>query len=247
MKTNRIQWSTILSVFFLLLMGFLCCFCICSDIQAYWYKYPYIPSLGAFLWKTIVNDTVPLAIFIVSIICFKRGRKCLVVLCFLLFLPVYAFLWLRSTAEILYVPTVCSYTTEAKNLGNYDTRVAQKLSYEPSAFFPDSIPDDAENVSYLYYYEYASCTKIYIAVAWDHSESEYRQMTAKLSAAAEGKQLDNETFYSFSNPNYTDVVIVDHSQKRIYYVIVTEKTFLPDGKTPKNTDSVFPSPKSLIQ
>lgn len=195
-----------------------------THVSNYFYLYPEITSLWEFTSWTLANlllPTIPLIIGIIFVFYrkYKNAKICSTL--FFLFLLISV---VRGTVEILYLPTVHSYTDDIENFGVFDGALENNLTLNPVPYFPEEIPDEVQNVQYCYYYEYASSETTYIAISW-----QYENRDAFLDIISEfNKQLptDRNCFY-FTDAYYCNAVLWDEGNARIVYLISTEEEYLP--------------------
>ena len=143
-----------------------------SYIRNYCYLYPTIRDGSGFLSQTVLNIIIPLVI-LVGIAILLINRKYIPTIIFsALLVPILVFVFLRSSAEMLFSPTVVSYTTNPAFLGEYDKKPTEVLSLNPVFCFPVEIDENSQDVRYCYYYESTSSETLYIALSWRYDSNE---------------------------------------------------------------------------
>lgn len=214
-----------------------------NHLSQYAYEYPVISDSRIFIEWTLVNLLVPLVLLILCCILVLKRKRVLYIICVFIFYFTTAICFFRSAAEILYMPAVHSYTNDSAQFGHYDEQPEETLKLNEAMFFPDEIPDYAENVQYCYYYEYASSVTLYIAVSWECNELHYAEALVEFSQYDDHSSTKREQVYYFpeiqSSNNLVDsyyktAVIIDEVQQRIAYIISSHRQYLPS-----NMDEVF--------
>ena len=207
-----------------------------SYIRDYSYAFPAALRLGAFFTRTVLNLCVPLALTGVCVIWAAKKPWAVYYVCYLLAVVCLVGGFVRSVGEVLYSPTVCSYTTDPENFGTFDKKLEPNIDH--LALFPESIPNSAENVRYTYYFEEASADTVYIALSWQGRQSDIRDYLEKLPQTSITVNGYGETVYAHPDnqelgtnvkPYLFAEVIVDAEESRIAVVASSSAELLPQS------------------
>lgn len=211
------------SIMWYLFLGIACIIWITMmylHISNYFYLYPTIKSVDLLIKRTLINCLLPVVPLAVALICIINRKFPLAMLFIFLFIPVQVFSSFRGAAEMLFSPSICSYTDNVLNFGIYDKRLQESLELNPVTYFPCEIPSSVKNVEYCYYYEYASDESVYISVSWEfNNERDYATIAAEIRQAA--SYSDGQGFY-FSGSYYNNIIFLDDETCGITYVITSE-------------------------
>lgn len=208
---------------------------ISSYLQSYSYTFPRIRSGAEFFYQTVLNISIPLLTLCVCFFYAKRRRKVLFALTYTLAVVLLVCGFFRSSSEMLFTPTVCSFTTDPADFGTFDPKIEQNIS--EFAFFPTCVPDTSSNVQYLYYFEEADVDTAYIALSFVYeNDNDFNEIISSLQYVS---ALDNqlgETVYNFAgsiadstavHPYLYSVIILDKTDKTAAFVATTSDDLIP--------------------
>ena len=226
MKNDKLSKHLIINGVFAFLSVVIWIILVCTHLSNYNYLYPSILDVKSFVLSTLFNLFLPVIPLGLSIIFIFGNRAKLATISLALFVPVLGFSYMRGTAEILFSPTVNSYTNDVSNFGVYDEQLEKTLGLNPVPYFPADIPYDVKNINYCYYYRYASTETAYLSISWQYeNEDNY------FGVASEFDQLQatiGENGYVFTDSYYANAVFMDDDTLSVAYVITTRDDYLPE-------------------
>lgn len=220
MKSNQIEKQSIMWYIF---WGIACIIWITMmylHISNYFYLYPTIKSADLLIKWTLINCLLPMVPLAVALICIINRKFPLAMIFILLFIPVQLFSSFRGAAEMLFSPSICSYTDNVLNFGIYDKRLQESLELNPVSCFPIEIPSNVKNEEYCYYYEYASDESVYISISWEfNNEHDYSMIATEIRQTA--SYMHGHGYY-FLDSYYNNIIFLDDETCGITYVITSE-------------------------
>jgi len=175
-----------------------------NQCSYYNYRYFTVFDWPNFLF-TIAVTIVPIFPAIGGFIFSLKNRKLLCYLSLLITVILLPVTFLFQSACMLYYPSAQSHTTDPNNFGIYDERVQNILRLNPVSYFPESIPNDSQNVQYQYSYSNYASEEIFISVSWQCSEEHFQEEFEHFMNNAVNKQYIHGTHLFFAE-NYTDTV-----------------------------------------
>ena len=194
--------------------------------DAYSYEFPKINGVKAFLGG-VISCTIPALITVLSAFSLIRSKKRMALICLIAYIPVSLIVFGSFTSHALYDPAISSYTSDPDDFSVYDTGPAEYLRLNPPKFYPDSIPEDAENVQYYYYYQNASAEVLYCAVSWQTDEEELRQVTEQMEQEEMVWQGEDQCSIYFTDRAPINAVYIDYETGKICYVVANREVLLP--------------------
>ena len=135
------------------------------------------------------------------------------VICWIVFLASSIFFFFRGAAEILYFPTVYSYTDDPSKIGKYDSWVTDALTLNPPEISMAETIDYEEVTDYFYFYENSSAATVYITVTWEVKDADME----------DGYPILRDTDSSFMT-----AVFYDAESGRMTYVLTNRRSLFPE-------------------
>lgn len=206
---------------------------LCAIIESCWYKYPMIKSWLSFLC-CICSVFLPAFVIFRSATALIHGNLRKAFLNIVLFIPVYILSFVLSAVVSLGVPAICSYSSKPEDFGCYDARPSEILKVNPPKYYPNTVPDNAQDVRYVYYYSNASAETLYIAVSWQSSTQEIRELMTGIKQNEINHIGNNQVMILCTGGYYNNAIFVDYNDYRICYVITS-----PWMSFPCSLDEVF--------
>ena len=209
--------------------------------QEYNYAYPTIQSGTRFLFRTLCVPAIPLCVLVLATFTIHNGRKKATAFLMILFVPVMAYTWIQSAGEILYAPSICSYTSDPDKFRQFDQRVEEDLRLNPVSVFPVEIPQNAQNIQYSYYHEYASAETTYIALSFQIADERiYDSFVLEYVQLPDEFQMYNSGNLLGKDRHFKNSVLADDRNNQIAFVISTCESLLPE-----EMEEVFKEPSGI--
>lgn len=214
-------------VVLLCISGILWLLLVYTYVESYLYRYPFISDGFIFALYTLTNQVIPLICLVLAICFLSKDKAVVAIILCILSVPLMMFTFVRACGEMLFFPSVCSYTTDPVNFGTYDKRLAERLNLNPVACFPASIPEGAKDIEYCYYYNDASDETVYIAIGWSIETNEVDRYRNQFDLDGEETLTASGGVYLFTETFYKNAVILDENAKKVCFVITSDETLLP--------------------
>ena len=195
-------------------------------IQSCWYKYPVVNnwfSLGVCICSVLLPVLFIISSF-VALVCGNLKKSCISIV---LLVPVYILSFMVSAAACVGAPAICSYSSDPDNFGVYDTRLDEIWRANPPECYPDTIPEDAQNVKYCYYYQNASAEIVHIAVGWQADIQEIRSLTFQIEQGEMKSLENNQVMVTFTDSYFKNALFIDDEDNYICYMIASPWMTLP--------------------
>lgn len=162
MLKNSLKYQTVQKiVLFVLLILFL----VGNTTVLFQYRYPVLGPKNAWMVYALVL-LLPVIVFAPVILAKRKRWKILLSVAYIILLLT---LTVVLSALRLMTPVAYSYTDDPKHLGEYDEFVVQTLDYAEGSGFPRSIPENAENVRFSYWYMNLTSNHGYLSFACNYS------------------------------------------------------------------------------
>lgn len=234
-KRSHLNNTVVIQVFLISLISLGWLFVVYSYVQGYYYAFPKILSIRDFLSNTVLNICVPVFLISVGVFFMCKRNKMLFAVFFILATAVLAVGFFRSAAEILYAPTICSYTSDPADYGKYDASTESRI--EKLTLFPTVIPVTAEDVQYLYYFEQASSDTVYIELSFSYqNDDEIEEILNNSHVVPCVINQFGEEVYDHRGNNVDDTnvhpslygsILVDRNNRSIAFVSASSFSLLP--------------------
>lgn len=225
-RTAQIS-TTILLWLFIVMSAIISGFLIYGMLDFYWYKFPKINSLGG-LFVGIGSYVIPALLTGASVFALIKDNKKLAVICLIVFVPVTVNGFCVGLGSALFKPPISSYTSDPSDFGVYDLRPADRLRLNPPRFYPSSIPNDAENVKYCYYYQNDSAETLYCAIAWQTDEKELRKVEMQMAQDKIVWKGEKQCAIRLTGRFPMNAVYIDFENNQICYVVTSREELLPE-------------------
>lgn len=208
-----------------------------SYFSSYSYMFPHVPEVSLFISKTLVNICIPLLLIGVCVTLVLKKRTAAFLVCYIVTIVCLGGCFMRSSAEVLFSPTVCSYTSDPSQFGKFDSNIGLNMAHIKS--FPEYIPESAKDPQYTYFFEKASADTVYIAVSWCYEEDEeiqdffssYQETDFFVNQFGEMVYYDpnwkNEALDV--HPYLYSITLLDKRAKCVAFVVASSAEFLPQS------------------
>lgn len=104
--------------------------------------------------------------------CFLFKKQVLQIIATVLFCVSLFNAFLASVSLLLYGIPTYSYTENIENIGKYDGYVERAMKYANETFFPDKLPQEAENAQYYYRYINAASPDFFVMLSYQAADGE---------------------------------------------------------------------------